>query len=339
MKKLISLILVAGLLTVALSAMATATNDESAVPSPLPYYLSVTGTVDSVEKLEDQEGWIRVNIKDADGNPAALNLKDNTVYPFESELAVGDTVTGYYLANAPTILIMPPQYNISVLVAGMPNDNNVKVDRFYAWEDNADGFLLSQAGTFAFRVNEDTEIILANGDDFSDGDYIGRRIVAIYNASTKSNPELATATKLIVLYEDAVPLPGPIPELNQNIDATGWPIVVDDTQIEAPAAFQTDDGIVMVPLRVIAETLGYEVIWNTGTRSVTLNEKILISIGDTDYQIANEEDVETIEAPAPILKDGFTYVPLKFFRDILKLPNAFAFEGRIEINSTGEEME
>ena len=68
--------------------------------------------------------------------------------------------------------------------------------------------MISEDGMFAFKTDENTEIVLANGDDFSGGDIEGRRIAVIYDISTRSIPEMATASKLIVLFEDIMPLGG-----------------------------------------------------------------------------------------------------------------------------------
>ena len=167
-------------------------------------YFPVTGTVVSIEQ---DNGMIRVTIEDEYGNPAVLVLSEDTVFPFSEEFEVGDTVTGWYVTNAPMILIWPAEYNIAVLAAGAPEDGNIMVDRFSAMENNEDGLMLSQDGSFAFRVDDNTQIILANGDDFTTGDIEGRRIIVIYDVSTRSIPEITTATKLIVLYEDIVTLP------------------------------------------------------------------------------------------------------------------------------------
>jgi len=42
---------------------------------------------------------------------------------------------------------------------------------------------------------------------------------------------------------------------------------------------------------------------------------------------------------APQAFNGSTFVPLSFFRDVLGMPNAFAFEGQIEIHSTGDRID
>ena len=338
MKKVLSILLAAGLLTATLAGTAGA-EDSAFDPQPLPYYLSVTGTVVSAEDEANQDGWLKVSITTTDENPAYLVLTENTVYPFEKDFAEGDVVTGYFLANAPMIAIWPPQYTVAILVAGMPGDLNFKADRFNTWEDNDAGYMLAQSGQFAFLIDENTEIVLANGDDFSDGDIEGRRMAVIYGPSTRSIPEMATAIKVIVLYEDAVTLPEQVPEEvpDLTIDASGWPILVNGTKIDAPDAYQNADGILMVPLRATAEALGFDVNWDNAAKSVRLGVAIHLWIDKTEVHVGRMAPISI--STAPQLINGTTYVPLDFFRNALGMANAFAFEGQIEINSEGESME
>ena len=165
-------------------------------------YFSVTGIIISIE---ERDGLKRIEIEDADGNPAILVLHDYTVFPFSTDFAVGDEVTGWYLTNRPMIMIWPPEYSIDVLASRMGDDRNIKVDRFSLWDgDSIEQLMISQDGMFAFLVNSDTEIILEDGWDFSDGSLENRLIIVIYGMSTRSIPEQATADKLIVMFEDAV---------------------------------------------------------------------------------------------------------------------------------------
>jgi hypothetical protein len=89
--------------------------------------------------------------------------------------------------------------------AGIPEGMNVKAGRFNTWEGN-DGYFISHDGSFAFRIDDDTEVILEDGIDFIGGDLNGRRIMVIYGVSTRNIPEMTTASKLIVLYESVVPV-------------------------------------------------------------------------------------------------------------------------------------
>jgi len=109
MMKALSIIILAGLLTGVVVGMNGAPDNGYDTPQNLPYYLYVTGTVISSDKTED---GFRIQIEDANGNPATLMTSWKTVFPFDSEIKEGDTVTGYYLANAPMITVWPAEYTI-----------------------------------------------------------------------------------------------------------------------------------------------------------------------------------------------------------------------------------
>jgi len=88
----------------------------------------------------------------------------------------------------------------------IPADKGVRADRFTTWEDNADGYFISYDGSFAFRIDENTEIVLEDGVEFIGDEFDGRYIIVIYDVSTRSIPEMTTAIKLIVLYESIIPV-------------------------------------------------------------------------------------------------------------------------------------
>ena len=171
--------------------------------SSIAAYFSISGEIISVEEIS---GLIHIRIIDLDGNEAVLVPSEDIVFPFSDSFEVGDVVTGWYLTNAPIAMIWPPQYTVSVLVAGAPDDVNIKVDLFHTWEDHTDDYFLSQSGDFAFNIDDNTEIALEDGVEFIGNDLNNRRIVVIYGISTRSLPEMATAIRLIVFYEGIMPL-------------------------------------------------------------------------------------------------------------------------------------
>jgi len=166
-------------------------------------YFPITGEIISIEIVS---GVTHIRINDTDGNEAVLALSEDIVFPFSNNFQVGDTVTGWYLTNAPIAMIWPPQYNISVLVAGAPDGVNIKVDMFHVWEDNTEDYFISQDGMFAFRIDENTEIILEDGIEFLGDDLNNRRLIVIYGISTRSIPEMTTADRIIVFYEGIMAL-------------------------------------------------------------------------------------------------------------------------------------
>ena len=168
-----------------------------------PAFISVTGVVVNIETIGDLK---HVEVEDTDGRTVIFVLSDETVFPFSTDFAVGDEITGWYDAFMPMIMIDPPQYTIAVLASRMGDDKNITVDRFFAWGEDGMGQMISADETFVFMTNEKTEIVLADGQDFSDGDLNNRKIVVIYGPSSRTMMEITTAEKLIVLFESVLPL-------------------------------------------------------------------------------------------------------------------------------------
>ena len=80
-------------------------------------------------------------------------------------------------------------------------------------------------------------------------------------------------------------------------------------------------GNTMVPLRGIAEALGYAVQWNSELKAVEISNndvKVDFNTGINSYSITKNKDLKAGTpislATAPVIKDGSTYVPLELFR-------------------------
>ena len=80
-------------------------------------------------------------------------------------------------------------------------------------------------------------------------------------------------------------------------------------------------GNTMVPLRGIAEALGYAVQWNSELKAVEISNddvKVDFNTGVNSYVITKNKDLKAGTpvslATAPVIKDGSTYVPLELFR-------------------------
>ena len=229
MKRILSTLLAVSLLALTVSGLVLANTDppenndfvgfDWGVASP--YFLQVTGTVVSVDDFDPDneftQDWLRVGIETEGGGRANIIINEFTFFPFDSQIEIGDVVTGYYLADWPIVAIYPPQYTAIVLVNGMPDDLNVYIDRFFETEDYDYDFL-SRSEMFAFNVGENTEIVMADPDmDFFEYGTVdalaGRRLVVVYGASTRGIPEVPLQDgepyKVIVLFETAIPLGPP----------------------------------------------------------------------------------------------------------------------------------
>lgn len=284
---------------------------------------SVTGTVTKITDFEGVEGSKFILLENEEGIVGNIVVSNETYILNKSEITVGSVVTGYYDANAPMILIYPPQYKAEVVVVNKEGEN-VKVDRF-----NEE--LVSSDNLLKLNVLDDTEIVSKDGNPF-DGELANRNLVVVYDVSTRSIPAQTNPIKVVVLpeYEEDI-----IVEETEKIDVSNMDIVVNDKAIEAPSAYTNEDGVVMVPLRAIAEALEYDVKWDASLNSVMIGKGISLKIGEDNYNYMKTAPIKL--GTAPELVEGKTFVPLKFFKEVLRMNNAYVFEAQIVIDN-GEIM-
>jgi len=111
-------------------------------------------------------------------------------------------------------------------------------------------------------------------------------------------------------------------------------IVVNNEMLENPPVpfiYSTEEAVaIMVPLRVVAEALGYDVGWNGELMSVQLGVGIHLWIDSTEVHLGR---MAPIELPmAVMLVDGVTFVPIELFRDVLGM-YAYVFEGQVIVEA------
>lgn len=122
--------------------------------------------------------------------PVNFVISPGTYFVNHEVIDVGDEVTGFYDANAPTILIYPPQYP-AIVMAKNTLAQNVTVDYF-------NDQLISSDGNLKLNIAPYTEIILTNDQIFNR--YPGNRsLIVVYGPTTFSIPAQTTPYKIIVL--------------------------------------------------------------------------------------------------------------------------------------------
>ena len=111
-----------------------------------------------------------------------------------------------------------------------------------------------------------------------------------------------------------------------------------------PAAVYTDNGNTMVPLRRVAETLGYKVSWDAKNQCATIEDddvRLPVTLGTDCYA---SESVKAIGMTAPqsygskavLLGGGTTYVPAKAFE--LMYVNVADKDGAVTITSDNTQI-
>jgi len=308
------------------------TSEDTATQKPAaPSFGYQSGTV--IEIFDKENTAIYCIAKDNE-IVANIRIDEYTYISGSATIKTGDIIEVFYDANAPMIMIYPPQITAAVIIVNRPISQSVKVDKF-------DEAFLSSDGMLKLNISDKTEVILQDGTPY-DGSIANRKLVVIYDIASKSIPAQTTPIKIVVLFEKIIPvtLPGVleigiVPVDIELINLNGE-IVVENNKIDAPAPYICENGAVMVPLRTIAEALDCNVLWDNATRSVWLNNSASLTIGKDYYTFMKTSPVEL--GTAPELHNGYTYVPLSFFTEILKINNAYVFEGQIVIDN-GELMQ
>lgn len=290
------------------------------------YFNSFTGVV---KKVTDRgvDGSKFVSVENEAGAEANIIVSDDTYQLNDAEIIVGSEITGFYQANAPMILIYPPQYNAEVVVIDN-KDQNIKVDKF-------DKNLVSADHALKLNISDDTEIISSDGNPFT-GELANRKLVVTYDVSTRSIPAQTNPIKVVVLDEQQEEAAAPPEVLKPLYDVSTMDLIVNNEKIEAPAAYTNEQGTVMVPLRAIADALGFDVKWDKELQSIMLGKGISLKVGEDNYIYMKTAPIQLGTAPA--LVEGTTFVPLNFFKEVVWMNNAYVFEGQIVIDNE-EKME
>ncbi|SDS47490.1 Copper amine oxidase N-terminal domain-containing protein [Paenibacillaceae bacterium GAS479] len=344
---------VAALMTLATSSAFALSPGSTAVPisAPLPgnsgnnqdqqqpmlNYNSVTGAVKEINDSQVLKGAKVVSLQDDAGEIIAnVTVTSNTYVASPDQLKVGAKLTAFYDAKKPMIAIYPPQFEAVVVV---PAEEAVtwKVDRFTVDPDRKLG-LVSDDKSLIIIPSDQTKIVLEDGTPFA-GSLEGRTLAVKYSIATFSIPPQTTPEAIVVLSEPVQPPVGVSPEEQpkpvSSVDVAGHSIVVEGKTIKAPAAYTDKKGTVMVPLRAIVEALSQKLTWEAATKSTRIGISTSLQIGK-DYYVYNKMAPIKL-GTAPTLVEGSTYVPLSFFTDVLRMNNAYAFEGQIVIDN-GEKM-
>ncbi|MDF2859573.1 MAG: hypothetical protein K0Q87_5424 [Neobacillus sp.] len=277
--------------------------------------LSTKGEIKEINK-----GQVRV-LGEGTYSEIVLNIQDSTYIldaqdaiknPF-NELEKGDTITAYYGPGVTRSI--PPQGNAIALIVGTPETGSagmyMKVAKV---EENKDGSLKVLC-TNSDRLVTIRPNIFAQPTDIKEGS----ELIVWYEMMTMSIPAQATATKVVLL-----PAKSDIRVHTSagTIVANGkeLPLSVDDR-------IESNGNTLMLPLRVIAESLGYNVAWDAETKTVELQSgartMATMTIGSKTYgkfKMAVQLDY------APEIVNGKTLVPVEFFTDLMKL--------KVEVNNS-----
>ena len=263
-------------------------------------YIRFEGVVEEIEETQDSH---RILVKkDTDEGLDALyayihedllllsekNMERATI----EDIEVGMEVSVIYHKSTVMALSYPPLLGPDVIVLHDGAEHSTYVEYF-------DENLLSADGSLVLNIGDETIIVDHEGNVLTKDDIYERDLVVFHSIVMTSYPGQTTPHKVIVMSEREVETPQASIVLTEEV-------------------ITTDDGVRMIPLRMVAEALGFEVTWNGEEKSVEVlrgTNWSTLTIGRNVYNFARMLiKLET----APVIVDGTTYVPLSFADQVLQ---------------------
>lgn len=272
-----------------------ATND---VPSEQeqvqPIFIKVAGTIESVEKRGNVSYY---SIKEGENINTLAVTADTLVYDNTGkkvELKKGDKVIAHTYANKPMILIYPPQYSPEVVIVETEEMGTASVGTF-------DSNLLDANLSLKLNVSEEMELSSLSGKEVKVSDLAEKNLLVFYTVTTRSIPAQTSPHKVVVLDQK---------DTDQEIETS--PVI---EEIIAKDFYEVN-GIKMVPLRQLAEELGYKVE-STGKGAILSKGAKTYTITRGEKSYGYNKALRYFEMAPALLEPEKTYVPVQFIQELI----------------------
>ncbi|MFO7941142.1 MAG: stalk domain-containing protein, partial [Bacillota bacterium] len=130
-----------------------------------------------------------------------------------------------------------------------------------------------------------------------------------------------------------------------SADTADFSIVIDGVEVDSDESPRIENDRIVVPIRVVSESLGREVEWLAHTRQILVlgdgaqsDEFVLLTIGE-NLALLNGEEVELDVAPFIVPASGRALVPLRFVAEAFGSEVDWDAEDRTAIIASGRPEE
>lgn len=217
------------------------------------------------------------------------------------QLKKGDAVTVYY---GPSLTrSIPPQGRATAVIVGDPDES-----AFYL--KAAEVERLADGDIRVLNTNRDSLITIRKGS-FANIEKVreGSELLVWYKMMALSMPGQATSLKTILLSEGA----------DLRVQMSAGVISVRGKELSGGTSPFEQNDVVYLPLREVAEQLGYAVRWDVESQTAQLLQgarTAQLSVGSKEYA---KMKMRVQLQQVPLLKDGKLFAPVAFFTDVLDL--------------------
>lgn len=214
------------------------------------------------------------------------------------DLEAGMSITAVLHKNMPMTLSIPPLYGSPAAIVVNSHDKQVEVSYF-------DEELINETNTLQLNLGENTQIQNSRGERriFTAEDIKNENAIVVYTNSTRSIPAQTTPEFVMIMTSG-----------EETMEQEEVVVESEDSVSKETKASQIETEYVL--LREQAEALGFEISWNTQTKTVVLEKEgktVSITAGEEKYSYNGEEVLlnETVK-----LQEGLIYVPAELIEGI-----------------------
>ncbi len=301
-----------------------------------------TGTISNVEESQDKSGLV-LTIRDKE-SLYVVNVTEDTYLFGDVKFKAGMNIESFIDKGLPMTLQYPATYTPVAIRHLADNDEevitNVDVIAF-------DKDLVALDKSLALNVDKTTPIENKDGTKF-EGELGNKVLLVEYLGTTRSLPAQTTPSKIVVLRDieevevdkDKVEVEVEVDKDKVEVDKDKVEVDKDKVEVDKDKVDDEDldidqeldtfeltvsnsyekDGVVMLPLRELAEQLGFEVDWVQETKTILLNKGIYsLQIGEANVTKGKMTPI-TLENKTELV-DSKTYVSITFFENVLGLKN------------------
>lgn len=280
-----------------------------------PEYIRFKGKISKIENIDGKYRILAENDLKEGLNSLYAYISDDVIllndktmdFVEKDDLKEGMEISVYYHKNTIMTMSLPPMLTPDVVLINEAGEKNSVI------VSNFDKDFLNKEGSLYVRPGEKTIIIDKDGNKVDKKDLVDRDWIAFYNIVLQSYPGQTSPDKIILMPEREE-----LPVLTE--------VVLKDE------VYNNDEGVLMIPLRQVAEGLGYELKWNQGAKTTEItrgNQWSMVTIGEDRYNFAR---MNIKLGTAPVLKDSKTYVPINFAEKVLIATVDIADDGTVTIS-------
>ncbi|MEB2299050.1 copper amine oxidase N-terminal domain-containing protein [Lysinibacillus xylanilyticus] len=279
------------------AVVTNATDNKEQNPQVQPTFIKIAGIIENVEKREDATYY---TVKENENTNVFVVNDETLVFDNtgkEVKLQKGDQITAYTYANKPMLMIYPPQYNPEVIIVETKEMGIVEVDFFNKELVNTDN-------TLKLNVGKETELLSLSGKKVKAKDLAEQHLLVFYTITTMSIPAQTPPSKVVVL-DTIAQEPGHVDPSKAAVQE----IINND--------FYEVEGTKMVPLRLIAEKLGFKVE-STGKGAIISKGALSYTITFNQKEYGYNKALRYFKVAPALLEPSKTYVPVEFVEELMK---------------------